>query len=755
MITRRTLAVSVAALAIGMSQQAAAQSAEPAADRSSVYGGEDIVVTAQKRQERLLDVPVAITAISADTLTSQNLNRASDYFDKIPGLQMSGQRISALSLRGINTGGATGPTLAVLVDDVQFGSSTGGGATPIPDFDGSQISRIEVLRGPQGTLYGASSLGGLIKYVLREPSTKEFSGRVEIGGTHVTKGDEGWVTRGSVNVPISDFLAVSASGFYRDDAAYLDNANANAVKAKDVNTRKVWGMRGAALVQPTDNLKFVFSGLYQKQKAVNSDLAVTSGGVPICADCYAGATTPVTYDPVYGDLTLNAIDSYNTAKYQLYSARGELDLGGALLTSMTAWSRADNILTNDVSSVFLRLFKLPFSYGSAADDGAVTIGNADYTHKFSQELRLSGETRLFDWIAGGFYTVEHAGVDQSLFLYDSSGSLYDTPYAAKGPSSYREYAAFGDLTFHVTDKFDVQVGGRYAQNRQTSAIVSEITDLASPLFGPSSTTIEKSKDHAFTWLVSPSYHITRDMMVYARVASGYRPGGPNVESSVVASYGPDRVINYEAGFKGNVVPGLLSIDTALFQIDWKNIQLQGTAASQITFVSNGGKARSRGWEFAATLTPWKGMSVTGNFALTDAKITQDLTYLGEGSLVGSAGDKLPYTAKFTTSISADQKLPVNDHVTATFGATFTHVGDRPGAFLSDLAVRSRLEIPGYSTLDLRTGVEFDQGWSLNFYVRNFFDTRGIMVAQDRNGSSVPTALYIMPRNFGLTLARSF
>ncbi len=752
----RTVSISIAALALGISQQAFAdEAAAPAGDSSANSGGEDIVVTAQKRQERLLDVPVAITAISSEALTSQNLNRLSDYFDRVPGLQFSGQRISALSLRGITTGGATGPTLAMLVDDVQFGSSTGGGATPIPDFDASQISRIEVLRGPQGTLYGASSLGGLIKYVLKEPSTQEFTGHLEVGGTHLTKGDEGWVTRGSVNVPISDFLAVSASGFYRDDAAWLDNVNPAALKAKDTNSRKVWGVRGAALVQPTDNLKFVFSGLYQKQKAINSDLAVTSGGVQICAACYADSSAPVTFDQRNPDLSINALDSFNNAKFQLYSARGELDLGGATLTSITAWSRADNILTNDVSSVFLRLFKLPFSYGTAADGGSVTIGNADYTHKFSQELRLSGENKLFDWIVGGFYTIEHAGVDQSLYLYDSTGAYYDTPYVAAGPSSYREYAAFGDLTFHVTDKFDVQVGGRYAKNKQQSAIDLTTTDQASPLFGESAIQVVNSKDDVFTWLVSPSYHISPNMMVYARAASGYRPGGPNLESSVVASYGPDRVINYEVGFKGNVVPGLLSIDTALFQIDWKDIQLQGTAASQQTFIANGGKARSRGWEFAATLTPWKGMTVTGNFALTDAELREALPDLGDGSLTGAKGDNLPYTAKFTTSISADQRLVVNDHLDATFGATLTHVGDRPSAFSSNLANRGRFDIPAYTTFDLRAGVEYDKTWNVSLYIRNFFDTRAITIADDRNGTSVPTALYLMPRSFGITLGRDF
>ncbi|MBB4857948.1 outer membrane receptor protein involved in Fe transport [Novosphingobium chloroacetimidivorans] len=752
----RVISTSLFALMVGVSGSAHAQDASRANDTGASAGtGEEIIVTAQKRQQRQIDVPLAISTIGSETLTSQNLNRISDYFDRIPGLQFSGPRIAALSLRGVTTGAASSPTLAVLVDDVQFGGSTDGGQTPIPDFDGSTLQRIEVLRGPQGTLYGASSLGGLIKYVLKEPSLDKLSGRVEVGGTHISHGNEGWVARGSVNAPLTDWLAVTASGFYRDDAAWLDNVNARARDARDTNTRKVWGGRAAALIQPAPNLKFVLSGLYQKQKAINSDLSTSSGGVPICRACQTDPTARVTTDPVFGDLTLNSLDSFNNAKYQMYSARGEWDLDQVKLTSITAWSRSDNSLSNDVTSTFRPLFLRPFSYGAAYAGGSVTIDNADYTHKFSQELRATGTVGIVDWLVGGFYTVEHSGVDQSLTLADASGGQAVVPYIAEGPDKYREYAGFADATVHLTDKFEVQFGGRYAQNKRTSSSAQITTPQAAVFFGPSSVTAANSKDNAFTWLISPTYHFSRDIMVYARIATGYRPGGPNIDTTVTSSYGPDRVTNYEVGFKGVVVPGVLTIDTALFQIDWKNIQLGGTAESGLTFTANGDTARSRGWEFSANLTPWQGMTVSGNFALTDAELTATLVDLGEGSLVGRSGTDLPFTAKFTTSVSADQTLPLNDRLTATLGASFTHVGDRPGGLVSNLATRPRLEIPGYSTVDLRAGLDFDQVWSLSVYVRNVFDKRGVTFINDRNGTSTPNALYVMPRSFGLTVARDF
>lgn len=740
----KRFAISTALCALMASGTAAAQEADTAAPANDT----EIVVTAQKRSERLLDVPVAISAVSSETLTTQAFNRISDYFDRVPGLQYSGQRVSSLSLRGVTTGGANSPTLAILVDDVQFGGTTGGGQPPIPDFDASAVSRIEVLRGPQGTLYGASSLGGLIKYVLKEPDTRDFSGRIELAGTSIDGGSEGWAARGSINIPITDRLAVLGSGFYRDDARFLDNINPAALKSKNVNEREAWGFRGAVLFEPTDNLKFLFSALNQTVDAINSDLAVTSGGVRL--------TSSTNFTPLFGDLTLNSLDSYNHSKFQLYSARGEWDMGGATLTSVSAWSRADNVISSDVTGVFLNLFRLPFSYGPtvAPADATVVIDNADYTHKFSQELRFAGEGDTFDWLIGGFYTIEHVGTDQTLRLNSASGSQIAVPYAGLGPSSYREKSIFADLTYHVTDKFDIQVGGRYASNKQKSSLVFNNDAPAIPLFGPNGIQSQDSKDNAFTWLISPSYKIGPDMMIYARAATGYRPGGPNIEQTGPQSFGPDRVTNYELGFKGRVVPGVLTIDTSIFQIDWKNIQLQGTAPSQLTFRTNGGKARSRGIEFSATVTPWEGMTIAGNMAITDAELTEALPAI-ENGLRAADGAALPYTSKFNANLSVDQTFELASNLEGSVGASFTRVGDRPGAFLSVNGTGPRLELPGYSVFDLRAGLTLDEVWSATAFIRNLGDRRGITLADDRNGTNITTALYIQPRTFGLTLARSF
>src|SRR5262249_8856127 len=175
--------------------------------------------------------------VSAQELTDQNLTGIREYYSRVPGLNYDGDKTYSLSLRGITTGNATNPTLSILIDDVQYGASTvaGLGNSVFPDFDPAMLERIEVLHGPQGTLYGAASLGGLIKFVTRAPDTERFQARVEAGLQSVKGGDTGWGARGSVNIPLmSEKIALRVSGFDREDSAYIDNVRVGS-EGKDVN----------------------------------------------------------------------------------------------------------------------------------------------------------------------------------------------------------------------------------------------------------------------------------------------------------------------------------------------------------------------------------------------------------------------------------------------------------------------------------------------------------------------------------------
>jgi outer membrane receptor protein involved in Fe transport len=720
---------------------------------------EEIVVTAQKRTERLIDVPASITAVQSEDLTKENLVSIADFYARVPGLQFSAFRTYGLSIRGITTGGASNPTLALLIDDVQFGATVQGGLgnSRFPDIDPSTLERIEVLRGPQGTLYGAASLGGLLKYVTKQPDTSKFSARVEAGASTVQTGGSGWNTRGSINLPLwSEKVALSVSAFEREDPAYIDNLNAvTGTVAKDVNTAKTYGGRAALLVKPFDGLAITLSALRQKRDAKYGtgiqSLPTTTGAVP-------------NYQPRFGRNVISTAAAGDTGDQEQYTGRIEWDLGPIQVTSITAYGKSEGINVTDVSRVFTFI---PPSYGyGTASTAAVTILDVAGSTKKTQELRLAGKIANVDLRGGAMYTKEQNRIDQTLLLYAPDGAFRDTPYNGKGPSSYEEKAAFADGVWHISEQWDVQAGVRYAKNEQTSGGGLTITTpQVTRFFGPTSTSaLLRSSDNSFTFAVSPTYKFNPDLMAYARVASGYRPGGPNGVSTlptVPKEYGADTVLNYELGLKGYVLDRKVSFDAAVFQIDWTDIQLQNTdSASNFTYRTNGGEARSRGLELSGDYRPFAGTTITANATILDAEITESLPRLtGADSLVGTPGARLPASAKFSGYLAIDQAFPLSSWLEGYVGASATYVGGRMSEFVNSNAVTvrnaQRFEFPSYTQIDLRAGVTTDNGLRLDLYARNVGDKQGVITANNRNGTSTSTVNFLQPRTIGVTLSKSF
>jgi outer membrane receptor protein involved in Fe transport len=770
---RKIVALASTAIALGYPALAFAQDvARGSAEPTTTDDGEsaEIIVTAQKREERLLDVPVAVTALSSDSLIDQNLVSIRDYATRIPGLQIFGSTTESISLRGINTGGSQNPTVAILIDDVQFGSSTYLGRPPIPDLDPGILQRVEVLRGPQGTLYGASSLGGLIKYVTRNPSLSDFSGRFELGVNSVRYGGEGWSARGSVNIPIvRDRVGLSVSGFYRDDPRYIDSIVGGVRPAgssgggpvtggtllRDTNKRETWGGRAALLVNVTDNLTLNLSYLRQEQNTEGS------GGIEVCSSCRStGSLQEVTYDPRYTNTDLQTVIGAvtpSTTRQEIYTARVDFDLDEVRLTSVSAWSESNNNASADATGTYGPIFEIAFPIYPSG--GSYSFEQPIVTNKFSQEVRLSGGGERLQWLAGVFYTNENSNFSQIL---GRTTSPVTTILNGQNLSSYEEMAAFGTLTFKISDAFEVQFGGRYSRNEQTFDAVTTIDGPAQALFGPSVSINFTSEEDAFTWLITPTYHINPDLMVYARVATGYRPGGPNTAvPGAELTFGSDRVINYELGLKGFVAPRL-SVAVAAFQIDWSDIQLQNAAIpSSLLFFENGNGARSRGLEFAANWRPWSGFSLDGNATILDAELTEDLdpTTPTVQRLSGLAGDRLPYSARFSANLSAQQNFSISESVDGNIGANLNYVGGRLGLFNNNRLVGTslveRARIPSYATVDLRGGLSINNRYSLNLYVRNLFNERGVLSVGTGNGALLPTAGFITPRTIGLSVEARF
>ena len=347
--------------------------------------GEEIVVTAQKRTQSLIDVPQSVSVVSGATLEQQGATNFADYLKNVPSLQLvqgtPGQ--GRLVLRGINTGGVAS-TVAVYIDETPFGSSTGlaNGSELAGDFDSFDIARIEVLRGPQGTLYGASSLGGLLKFVTNAPSTAGFEAKA-LGGVEFTDGgDASYRGAAMVNVPLGKTLAFRASGSYRKQGGYIDSiGTAGSNVRSDINDFENYGGRASLLWKPDANLSVRLSALVQ-------NLYVDAPGI-VEAD-------PATLEPLDGGLTQSEyLPTFSNVKYRLYNGTIDYDFGGVTLTSATSYGEQ------------LQSFRADYTANlSAALGGSyVYFDQQTENRKWTQELRLASNGGDFlEWMVGGYYT---------------------------------------------------------------------------------------------------------------------------------------------------------------------------------------------------------------------------------------------------------------------------------------------------------------------------------------------------------------
>jgi iron complex outermembrane recepter protein len=702
----------------------------------------EVVVTAEKRSERLQDVPIPVSAISTEGLLDNNETRLADYFAKIPGVNFTSNVRGApvIAIRGLATGtDLVNPTVGIVIDDVPFGSSTGlGGGDTTPDIDPSDLERIEVLRGPQGTLYGASSLGGLVKYVTRAPSTSGMSGTVQVGMSGVRNGAEpGYNARGSVNVPVTENMAVLVSGFTHQDSGYIDNPT---LGLHGVNKSHTSGGRVSAVWTPTDTLSIRLGALYQQTS--------TDGASHIIVD------------PSLTDLQQN--DTRHTGsidkKLQSYNLTVQDKLGPVELTSVTGYTitHINDVIDYSAGFGFLSDFT-DQAFGIPVGTTGSTMVDNNQTHRFSQELRLAMPvgTRV-DWLIGAFYTHERSPFSQGVLA-----SLHDTGESVgnwadlRWHVTYAEYAGFTDLTFHLTDRFDVQLGARESKIEQTyhevdsGPLVPLFEGNPSPLdFGLVST-----HSSAFTYLATPRYKITPDMMVYARLASGYRPGGPNQTASAFGlplEFKPDKVRSYELGLKGDLAGRLLSYDASLYYIDWRDIQLLFIDPnSGFGFVSNGSRAKSQGAEVSVETRPLRGLDVSAWVAFNDAKLTD--AFPPGSQLVGSQGDRLPFGSRFSASLSVEQEFPLGEKVTGGVGASATYVGDRVGNFT---ASQVRQDYPAYARTDVNARVRYSD-WTVLVYVNNVTDRRGVLYGGVGTLPNSAAFEVITPRLIGFNVMKTF
>jgi iron complex outermembrane recepter protein len=696
----------------------------------------EIVVTAEKREERLLDVPIPLTAVNAEALTELNETKFSDFYASIPNLSFAPQGASQqlLAIRGITTGGGQA-TVGIMIDDAPFTSPTG---EYVPDLDPGDLERIEVLRGPQGTLYGAATLGGLIKFVTKQPTMDEFSGRVEVGSDVAYNGpNAGYTVRGSVNVPVSDTFAVRASAFARQDPGYIDDIY---LHLRGTNMDRAEGGHLAALWTPTDSLTVKLSALAQAIHTFGAAEEGSEFGNPV-----GDLQNDFYRDPNGRD----ALGGGNR-RAEAYSATITDKIGKATITSVSSYNLYKTYDDADES----------YYYGGAAQPFGVTGGpliNYQNTSKLSEELRLTAPLGpRIDLLAGLFYTHENDSLAQTIAATNSyTGYIAGTIYTGDQPVLNTEFAGFTDLTFHFTDAFSTQVGARMSDIHQTQYTQIYTGEFFYPTYYQRDPPIYAS-NHPFTYLFSPQYKVSSNLMVYARLSSGYREGGGNsaVAPGSPVQFAPDKTYDYDLGIKGELWDGRFSYDAALYYIDWRNIQLILSVAG-FAYNGNAGGAKSQGLEFNFDSHPFDRIRVAGWVVFSEAELTSYPQSADLGGAYAVPGTTLPLASRFSTNLTLDYELPVAEQLKGFAGLGGTYLGQRWGGF-SDCANAActiplpREELPAYAKFDLHAGLTYGT-WKTTAYATNVLDRRGQLLAE-----LPPTVFsFIPPRVLGITVEKRF
>ncbi|WP_243451972.1 TonB-dependent receptor domain-containing protein [Sphingosinicella soli] len=529
---------------------------------------------------------------------------------------------------------------------------------------------------------------------------------------------------------------------------FVDNVGTG---TKDVNRSNLAGARIALLVEPAPNFQIQISGQYQN---------IENNG-------YSSVDlVPGTYTPLYGGYTYNDfMDFGGDVKYRLLNATAEYEMDAGTITASASYAKYDVDFASDITSTYIPLargvlapvseavFGVPIDTLLPASSRAGSFFNPS-ADKYSAEVRFASK-RLgpIEFIAGAFYTKEDSTYLANVMPYTAEGVPFASPFnyliRTTTTSKYEEIAGFGNLTFYLTDNFDVTGGIRYAHNEQTSGTGGP---GATSFFLPRPALTFDFKDNATTYLGTVRWRPLSNLSFYARAASGYRPGGPQTNSApppnaqtVIRS---DTVWNYEAGVKATTLDGAFTIDASVFHIDWKDIQLN-TLFNGFVLGGNAASADVDGIEVQMQLRPNELLTIGANMGHTRAVLT---SITPEAAAVAGAakGDRLPLTAPWTASIVADQQIPLSPSVTGSVGASLRFQSSMFATY-PGLDPNPTQKLPELTTVDLRAGAVFDSGFTVQLRLDNLFDKFGFTNVDGAAGS----ATVIRPRTVSLGVSVNF
>ncbi len=670
---------------------------------------EEVVVTATRRNQSVVEVPYNIQAITGAHLDKIGATELSDFVRTVPGLSFVDRGPSYgmdLVLRGLRTSTVSSTiqrTTSVYIDDVEIPSN----------FDPHlvDIARIEVLRGPQGTLYGSGAIGGTIRYITERPRFDETSGSLQASVGSTEEGGTNYGVKGLVNLPIfEDWLAFRGGLAYNDNSGFIDNKR---LGKEDIDGNQTLTGRFALTATPTDHLSITLSHLLQNNTFDSDTVAFENVGKYVNTEYFIGGSDR---DESVSNLNI----SY--------------DFGFAQLTSSTSNRQKDAKTTRDITSLVRDVIYASFLPPEALPE-FTSFTTQDITEDYwSQEIRLvsNGDSRL-SWIGGLYWEqLDHKTESQEEVPIPFPGQaqfeeligakITDTyDYYFQGEENFEQVAVFGELGYDFTTRLNVSLGARYFEYK------SEVDFYAiDQYFGgrnpdgtartepyPDEFSVAEAEFEDTIFRLNGSFQLNDDSLVYATVAEGYRPGGYNLvgENTGISpdqfQYDPDSIVNYEVGYKSDFREQGVFFSAALFYIDWEDIQTNVRTSTGFAVAGNAGKAHSSGAEIEiqARDVMIEGMDLFATYSFTSTELDETVGGLGFD------GDSAPYVPENSGSLGFDYNFLLGNNLDAGINFLATYTGGSATDFGATRPTFDDVAVPNPDFLNL------DEYWLLRLSAR--------------------------------------
>lgn len=698
-----------------------------------------ITVTATKRKESLQKVPESITAENGADLARRGATGISDIVALAPGLSDSGggPNQNNLTMRGISTGTAQGlqqSTVALLVDDIPM--DPGAVAAATTDLRLFDIDRVEVLRGPQGTLFGAGSLSGAVRLITNKPDLDNFDWDAQFTLSGTQGGNSSDNVDAMINAPlVAGKLGLRAVAYDDREGGWIDNITTGKT---NVNTDRSRGGRIEFAAQPTDRLSLRWTTIYQNDEP---DSDGRSFFYP-----QAGAND-------YHNQEAQAVENTFTLKNTINNLVAQYQFNGFSLTSSTSYSQRRRAGIGDVSpyvDYLGLLFGIPGLHGNGYD---IPDDRADV---FTQEFRLSNDAATgFRWTAGMYYQKDNVNVFE-YYTAPVLAPILGTPLLATIDSHVpqRDVALYGQADFPIFDRWDLTAGLRVAKSDISfQSIAAGLLLTGDPDMSNTITTTGAISQTSVDPKVAITYHVNDQTMLYAQASRGFRTGGPNLtaglQPQIPTTYKSDSLWNYEIGEKAQFLDNKIRLNSALYMIDWSDIQISLEVPGAV-YIGNAGAARVYGLEteLVALPKPWLKLGLSAS--LNHSELTEAVPNLVRVTgLVGvSKGDRLPASPEAKLGGFVQTSFHVSDHP-AYLRLGYQYVGRE----YTDFAERG-LAFGDYSLFDFRAGINFDRMELIGF-VDNIFNSHGRTTALDATSLgpivfNPALAWRVRPRTIGVT-----